>query len=176
MLPHGQGYRLLWCLTSSLHKSKRTPHPSLMVQLQQGQAWLCHVLPVDGEATTPIGHRAKAPTTDKDEDDDSRGLPFYFSLSSFPLFFICYHCNPSPLLESYKRGGRGPSRTTNNTRTTKKVSNQRADQDSESPSPQHTPTPPFTRDLGPVPSLEKLVTPTTSTMMQSSTSSSIHWM
>jgi hypothetical protein len=57
-----------------------------------------------------------------------------------------------------------------------RISDQRAGQDIESPSPQLTPTHPFTRDLGSIPSLERLVTPTTNTLVKGNmSSSSIHW-
>jgi hypothetical protein len=58
------------------------------------------------------------------------------------------------------------------TSSRRRISDQRVDQDIESPSPELTPTHPFTRDLGFVPSLERLVTPTTSTPVQGNTSSS----
>jgi hypothetical protein len=44
---------------------------------------------------------------DKEEDGYARGHLFCFSLSFFPFSPLYHECNPSPPLESYKRGGRG---------------------------------------------------------------------
>jgi hypothetical protein len=110
---------------------------------------------------------------DKDKDGDSRCLSFCFSLSSFPFSSFVTVVTRALSLKTIKGEAGTPPRK----KERRRISDQRVGQDIEFPSPQLTPTHPFTRDLGSVFSLERLITPTISTSVQGNmSSSSIHWM
>jgi hypothetical protein len=100
---------------------------------------------------------------DKEEDGYARGYLFCFSLLFSPFSPLYYKYNPNPPLEAIKGEAEA-----------KKKKRQQYLEPTSIETRLHAPPP--TRDLGPASSLEKCVTPTTSTSVQGNMNRrNTHW-